>query len=159
VELWDRQPAESDQAWRAFVAYRDAGLHRRYQDSGLPFADTAKLATTHEWAKRTRAYDAWADQIAQEAYRHALEQAATQRASQQAEIVSMGLTVSVNGIRALLLRQAESPTAEILQPTALIRLADMSIKAAQLLEGKPTDNLRISLADLSPEEIAILRRK
>lgn len=159
MDLWDRREDETDQAWRAFVAYRDAGLHRKFADSKLPFADTAKLAVKYEWAARTRAYDAWSEEVRKTAYAESLKASAAKMAQDQQEIVSMGLAVAVNGIRALLLRQQESPTAEVVPQNVLVRLAEMSIKAAQLLQGKPTDELKVSVADLSPEELALLRRK
>lgn len=159
MELWDRQPDENDKAWRAFVAYRDAGLHRRYQDSQLPFADTAKLAAAHGWAERVRAFDTWAEKIRQDERERTIRAVEAKITQEATETACMAIQVAANSLRAALLRQAESPTAEVIDPKLAIKLLSDGVKTLNLVQGKPTDNLQISLADLTPEEIALLRKR
>lgn len=154
---WDRRPDEKDSAWAAFSAYRDAGLHRSFQASGLPLADTLKLATSHEWRTRVKAWDAHVEQACSEAREHAVKAAATRIAQEQVEAVSMAFSVSVNALRAELAAQHEGDgTAKTVDLRVVAKLLDTATKHWALLQGKPTESLKISLEDLSPEELAAL---
>jgi len=70
---WDRQPGDTDAAWRAFQSYRDLGpdrtLDRAYQHRyGHERASAAghfrEWARHNAWVDRTRAYDAFIEQQA-----------------------------------------------------------------------------------------------
>lgn len=72
MKPWDRRPDETDQAWTAFVTYRDAGPGRNIRDTtkatGKAPSTHRQLAlwsSKHDWVQRVRAYDAWLDQEVQ----------------------------------------------------------------------------------------------
>ena len=157
---WDRKPEEKDSAWAAFSSYRDAGLHRTFQSSGLPLADTLKLAKEHAWVSRVRAWDAHVEQACQEARQAALVATAARLAQDQAEAAAMAISVAANSLRAELAAQREGDgTAKTVDLRTAVRLLDTGIKLNLLLQGKPTDTLKISLEDLTPEELAALLGK
>lgn len=154
---WDRKPAEKDNEWAAFSAYRDAGLHRSFQASGLPLADTLKMATAHAWRTRVKAWDEHVEKACSEAREHALKAAAERIAQEQVEAISMAFSVSVNALRAELATQREGDgSAKTIDLRVVAKLLDTATKHWALLQGKPTDNLKISLEDLTPEELAAL---
>lgn len=71
---WERQPDETDAAWRAFVVYRDLGPDRtlleaykqRYgkETATSPAGHVTAWATAHRWVDRTRSYDAYIERQA-----------------------------------------------------------------------------------------------
>lgn len=160
VHPWDRQPDEKDSEWAAFSAYRDAGLHRTFQQCGLPLPDALRLAPKHRWITRTRAYDVYVEAACAEARVEALKATAARMGQDAAEAACMGIQAGANGIRAILSAQAEgNGTAQTLDAKTAMKLVVDGAKLGLLLGGKPTENLQISLADLTPEEIAALRSR
>lgn len=93
-EAWERQPAEPEKAWRAFVLYRDAllegGVGTRSQRavclSLFPNRDPTAARTRDiglwsvrwRWVERCAAFDAKLDADKREAFRRALERDAEQ---------------------------------------------------------------------------------
>lgn len=71
---WERQPGETDAAWRAFVVYRDLGPDRtlleayrqRYckETATNPAGHVTAWASAHRWVNRARSYDAYIERQA-----------------------------------------------------------------------------------------------
>lgn len=60
--MWERQPGESEQMYRRFVAYRDAGLARTTRDLAVIMKKSVSylqgVAWRHQWHRRAVAWDA-----------------------------------------------------------------------------------------------------
>ena len=157
---WDRQQTEQDREWAAFSAYRDAGLHRSFQASGLPLADTLVMAKAHQWRTRVRAWDDHVEAACSQAREDAAKAAAARIAQEQVESISLAFDISVHELRAMAAVQREGDgTAKTLDPRVVAKLLELATKHWALLQGKPTDSLKISLEDLTPEELAALLGK
>lgn len=67
-ELWERQPAESAQAFEAFAKYRDMGVNRSLrkvvQEINKSLTTIGEWSSKHDWVKRVAAWDAEQDRIA-----------------------------------------------------------------------------------------------
>lgn len=102
---WERIDGETDKAWAAFRAYRDAGPLRRRIAVARKFYDRPDLKATpatwsgwarkYDWRGRIEAYDAFLVEQArhrQDAIATALKDAILMRAQDIAETVAMGAT-------------------------------------------------------------------
>ncbi len=69
--LWDRQPGEGDEAWVAFVIYRDLGadrtLKRVREELGKSDTMVERWSSTHQWVYRSAEWDKHLDQELQKA--------------------------------------------------------------------------------------------
>ena len=68
---WDRQPGEGDEAWEAFVIYRDIGVDRSIkiveQRTGKSHAIIGRWSSAHKWVRRSAEWDKHIDQEQQKA--------------------------------------------------------------------------------------------
>jgi hypothetical protein len=70
-DLWDRQPGEGDEAWEAFVTYRDSGLEdgarrstrRTARELDKSHTLIGQWSGNYEWQLRTQAFDRNLDAI------------------------------------------------------------------------------------------------
>jgi len=64
---WERQPAETPQAWAAFVAYRDLGPYRTAEKAAAQLKKGNRafgaFCTEYNWVARAAAWDAECDKI------------------------------------------------------------------------------------------------
>lgn len=69
---WDRTDKESEEAWEAFVVYRDMGARRSLPLVAEACGKSASLmqgwSAKHDWPNRARGYDRWQDQQMQAAW-------------------------------------------------------------------------------------------
>jgi hypothetical protein len=135
-------------------------LHRSFQSSGLPLADTLEIAKKMNWRTRVQAWDAHVEKACSDAREHALTAAAARIAQEQVEAVSLAFDISVHELRAVAAAQREGDgTAKTVDLRVVAKLLELATKHWALLHGKPTDSLKISLEDLTPEELAALLGK
>ena len=71
MEIWERQPGETDAMWRPFEHYRNAGPSRTLARSadalGLSTSRLEQLSSRWKWQLRVRAYDMGRDRTLQQA--------------------------------------------------------------------------------------------
>lgn len=108
---WERQPAEPDRAWEAFVVYRDAGNARSIPRAAQTLSKSIPVlkpwSTRWRWGERVHAYDRHMDAIALEAREQATREAVTkmvERHAMHSEALLRGLVAPTE---ALLRRIAE----------------------------------------------------
>lgn len=69
---WDRTDKESEEAWEAFVIYRDLGTKRSLRLVAETLKKSEGLmggwSSKHDWPNRARGYDRWQDQQMQVAW-------------------------------------------------------------------------------------------
>lgn len=69
---WDRRDEESEEAFEAFVLYRDMGVKRSIRAVAQALGKSHQLmavwSSPNDWPNRARAYDKWLDQQATQAW-------------------------------------------------------------------------------------------
>ncbi len=156
LQVWERQPTETDQHWGWFQLYRDlhpsirsvARAYALYKEEDAPEAITATLvanremlslrapgwfeavATSNQWPYRAKAYDEWADQ-------DLLERLQSTRVRHLAEVADIGRRLREKAAKAL----------EVLEVVTYEVIIDD--------EGNPRT---IEISSLTPAAIAQLAR-
>lgn len=100
-DLWERQKNESQQAYEAFVVYRDLGAERSItrvvQELNKSRALIGKWSSRFKWVERCRAYDNHLDEIA----RREAEKRYKEMTSRHIEIATTLQTRALKSLKAL----------------------------------------------------------
>lgn len=137
---WDKQEDESEQAYAAFRAYRDAPA-RTLQSSGLPLPDALKLAPKHRWVTRARAYDKHIEEFQLQARKDAITKAEAEYAQDIIATAFMGIQAAMQAIRGILARQAIGDgSAEILGTKDALALLKGCQEVLLRAKGEPTEH-------------------
>lgn len=160
-EPWERQDAESEEAWAAFRTYRDMPADARMitRAATRSTATLSKWFNEHGWNQRCRAYDAKFDQI-----RVDEREAMYRRSAQQIAIDHM---LMLSDARELVQREIakwteasrSSPMHGLVKVADITKLFDMVVKLDRLIRGETTENVGskdLNYANLSPEELDTL---
>jgi hypothetical protein len=157
---WERQENEKDQAWAAFVAYRDMG-------PGRSIAKVAQVigreksksllegwSSRHGWVRRAAAFDQHQEATA------AADARATTRAARAAVLDQQAVAARVMLAKGLQALQAVDPTQ--IDPRALPKWIEAAIRLNRQAVGLPdrivgdqdmTDDVEVGpVGHLSPEE-------
>ena len=149
---WDRQDGETETAWRAFVVYRDAPARSLPRDP-----DGLKMAKSHAWVSRCRAWDAYWDEYRQEARKAAISEAETEMADLMLQASHALVKAGLHELEAIRRRQAMSPdgSAELMTAKDAQACVEKGAKLYLLLQGKPTERSEVQtqVKDLSLEEL------
>lgn len=83
---WERQPRESDKAWKCFTFYRDSGGERSLESTAQAFGYSSRrqverYAERHTWRVRVVAWDAHLDALRRDAVEDEVEQMARRHAT------------------------------------------------------------------------------
>lgn len=149
-ELWERQPRESDPAWRGFVTYRDMGLGRTIVASALQLGKKRGYKSTLEgwsvrcgWRERVEAYDSWRDQQRQiaeiEEERGVIKDMVKRHletSSMMQRLVQVEFARHVTALQAHI-DNPDTHKAPTLTVDQIRQLADYSIKLERLNRGEP----------------------
>jgi len=167
-EIWERQPGETDLAWRAFEVYRAASPHNRtYIQTSRTLHDlvdgtyistkaTAGWASRYRWDERIQAFDNY---IGQQELAMLIKERV--RARKETAELGRGLRLkameSLNALTAVLYRTFTDPeTGEVtrelrssLTPNEIARLADTGAKIERLaldlehanMDGTPREDV------------------
>lgn len=156
LEPWDRRPEESDEAWRAFTAYRDQDLPRslRRLAEDLSYADhtvVGRWSSRHDWQERTAAWDLEQDRLRREAMQRENIKAAERHARQMAGFLGAGELFVVELMRRI--REDNTflqamPKQDLLENLArLARVAPRLLVAERLARGMTTESVETRDAD------------
>lgn len=179
LEIWDRQPIESDVAWLGFVTYRDMGLGRTIARATETLGKKPGYAKTMEawsrnyaWRQRVEAYDSHLDQQRREAIVEEKRQEAKDMvrrhlsfSNTMQRLVSVELTRWINKVGANLDKPDLDKDPE-LSPEQLQKLLDQAVKLERLNRGEPesvtetrtkTDDVAKGLSRLTTEELKTMR--
>jgi hypothetical protein len=152
AEPWDRQTNEGVQAFEAFMTYRDMGLHRSHAKVSVALGKSTTLmnrwAKTHEWRKRSVAYDNYIEQVKRDA---AADEIAKMSKRHAGQMQSIGHVLSIP-VSAVLRHIKDNPNAVATLSkkslSELIAKANFSaqllpsvIKAERLISGLETDKV------------------
>lgn len=151
--LWERQPIDTDESFKAFCTYRDQIPPRRFRGLG-PTATIAEWYRDHGWRERIAAYDAWLDSIMLREREEALKKAARNQGTEHALLLVearefLGLEL------AKFLKTSKEHEIQNLRPHEMIRLLEQVIKLERLVQGETTENVsqQVDLSKLSVEEL------
>lgn len=130
---WNRRPDESDKAWIAFVAYRDAGpADRSVRKTAAALGKSETLvgrwSSTHDWPARASAWDAWVDE------RKTQPAVAKARAEMAERHLRLGKALQGRAAQGL---GAIKP--EKLKPSEVAALAKAGVDIERVAAGEPTE--------------------
>lgn len=146
TQPWDRQPDETDKAWRAFVTYRD--MDNRTLEKVAPIVGTQpaaveKLSARWGWRSRCDAWDRERDRMERDARAQAQRDAiksmterhtAIASSMQRLATVELGRVMNRLGVNQEKPNLAQAPQLSIDQIKTLI---DYAIKLERLNRGEP----------------------
>lgn len=139
-ELWDRQPGEGPQAFKAFAAYRDSGIggqRRSLQKTaesltkrdGKPYSQGTlkEWSRHHNWQMRVDAFDEHMDKEVQEELRKG-------RAAMLKNHVGIAQAMLTKALKALQKIPTEELTAQ-----DIARMVDIAAKLERISRGEATE--------------------
>lgn len=163
---WERMPDETDKAWDAFVAYREAGASRTMslvaEQTGYNVSTVGSWSRDNLWGIRAARYDAWLDDV----YRRELAEQTRTMARRHTELAQKTLEVLAKPLQHLLEKNPEELTEELSAKdiVTLFKLAQQSARtlpqvmgAERLSVGLPTEltaNHTEVHVDSSPDRLA-----
>lgn len=149
---WDRQPEESDKAFGAFHVYRDLGSDRTLVQTAAALGRTPSYTRWLEtwsrrwgWPYRCEEWDRHEDKVRQVAALEVTAKAARDKAlvaDSMWRVAARGLVLWNNYLSAAEKKAQAAPIdppAPPIRPRDVVRLGEIGIKLAQLLEGKPSE--------------------
>lgn len=153
-ELWEHQPNESEEAWEAFVMYRELGNERNLTKVAEILGKTVGMmeqwSARHRWVIRAEAWDRELDRAKQDAARAAVSKAAETMGTRHATAAQMTLEAVLSPIRVAVKRLREDPRfvndLTTMDPIDLLNLVTKMAKfvpalviAERLARGEPTE--------------------
>ncbi len=170
TEPWDRQPGEGDEAWEAFVLYRDMGARRSQESVGGKLGKSRQLmsrwSAEHGWVARAGAWDREQDRVRREAHLEEIAEMSRRHATEARALQTAILRPAHELLRRLQANELDLTSVKV---SALIEMALAAARAypgaagmERLARGVPTEitSTRIDVgADLGLEERLELARE
>ncbi len=157
---WERQDAESEEAWLAFRAYRDMiPEERRITHAAARSTPTlSKWYRDHSWEERCRGFDAKFDAINVEERERMYRRKAKEIAIDHMCMLADARELVKRELTKLLETSRESKMHGLIKPRELQGLFDMVVKLDRLVRGETTENIGTTLdySGLSPDELDTL---
>lgn len=139
-ELWERQPGEGPQAFKAFAAYRDSGINGQRRSlqktaenltkrDGTPYSPGTlkEWSRQHQWQMRVDAYDQEMDRLMQEELRKG-------RAAMLKNHVGIAQAMLTKALKALQRIPVDELTAQ-----DVARMVDIASKLERISRGEATE--------------------
>lgn len=155
LELWERRPAESDEAFEAFVVYRDMPLPRSQRGAAERLGKSRQLLSQwsmrHDWQDRVAAWDLEQDRQRREA----MARENVEAGKRHAQIAAGALQAAARVNLAFLARLGDPGSQEaVLEKMGFTDLADLLVKvnrtiprlvvAERLARGMSTESVEHS---------------
>lgn len=158
MNVWDRQDGEPDDAWTAFVEFRDSKPPRRVMrvgGVGLGKATVSKWARDHQWFDRAAAWDRHLDQIRQRELEGLQQQNAQEVSAEHKRILQNARELADREIEKYLAASKTSDMPGMIKASELIKLMEQVVKLDRLTRGDTTENhgVEVDLSNLTPEEL------
>ena len=168
---WTRQPFDTDNRWRAFVAYREQPLPRSIRQTSEILADpmtgkphdvrTLELwSSENAWPERAAAYDRHLDEQRVAAPVAILNEDARTTAAFHADLLRKAQTAAASVVNDWLERLARGERLDGWSPGDVRGLLKDTITLERLVRGQATERVEHGVLDLSAltiEEIETLR--
>lgn len=145
ANIWDRQDKEPENAWEAFVKYRDRGPGRSLTRMQFPLGSTPQQR--HEWANtwawfiRVAEYDKHLDSVRLAEKEARIQEEEKDYGDARKRALTAAFAVAENELR----KWEESSFASdmpIKSDPTLIKLFSEVVKLSRLEEGKTTENIQ-----------------
>ena len=154
---WHRQPEEPEDAWNAFVAYRDQVGARSIPRVGGQLQKLYDWANSFAWRERVREFDAHYQAIRDEERAALLQEDERNTTAERLRILASAKSLA--GRELAKLDRMSQESGEMPGPftlTSVVRLLDVAVKLDRLERGKSTEHIEADLdfAKLTPEERA-----
>lgn len=131
LDPWERRDAETDQAWAAFVAFRDMGLERSLGKVAVQLSKSKPLmqrwSIRHSWVMRTRSWDREVDKL----WRLQLRVAQRKSAERMMNTAAAAMQVAGAGLSQIATKPGD------LKAQDIARLMEVSAKLEQIVYGTP----------------------
>lgn len=160
---WERQDWDAPAEWIGFVVYRDMLAQRGRRHVGT-VADTLSVsrgvverwAADYHWDARAGAYDEWAGALMSES---AIDELRSAGRTQGRLLAEWTECASVE-LRKLMTEVHNNPSS-VLDPKLLLEVTKTTLGLQRLLDGKPTEHVRVSeepdLSTLTDDELDTYR--
>lgn len=160
--MWERQPAETDESWLAFRAYRDMPQEvRTIRRAAIASISTlSRWFREHNWAERVNAYDAALETITLEERTRVLQLAARDVAMDHARMLADASELVSRELAKLVDASRNSDSIGLLRPAEVRRLLETTVKLDRLVRGQATENVKTELdvSKLSIDEVRTLEK-
>lgn len=156
---WERQSVETDDAWRAFKAFRDARPPRRQRSVvGFSTNTICQWYNDFNWPGRCSAYDAHMEKIAQGERESILRQAASEVSAEHMAMIQTARHLAQLELDKLLDASNQCET-NLLRPGEVIKLSEAVVKLDRLVRGESTESVEhnVDLSRLSIDELRTMR--
>jgi len=166
MQPWDRQPFDTDETFKWFVAYRDAKPPRSLSRIKVPGTVTPMLQTKLQWYNdghwrdRAVAWDEHCDALRQEERQETLRIGARAAAEKEALLADTALDLALNEVDKIHSTSIEGPME--LDPrrvAATMATAERAVKVSRLVRGEATEKVDTGpdYSALSVEELRQLK--
>lgn len=162
MNSWERLPAEDENAWNAFRAYRDQRPPRRTRNAGGVFSalDCAAWMTQHKWDARCKDYDRHMDRLVIAEREAVLKQSAREVTADHLLLLRDLRELAENEVSKFLDVSRQGKGYPSVKPNEMIRLVDLVMRYDRLIRGQATSILetseRLDLSKLTAEELETL---
>jgi hypothetical protein len=167
VELpkeWERQPAESQEAWLAFRAYRDMPPENRLlsRTAARATETLSRWYRDHNWASRVLAYDKEFDSISVEERKKAFAMAARDVALEHMLILADARELVQREVQKLVMASRDGDAPGLMRPAEVRKLLETTVKLDRLVRGDTTENVgvkdSVDVSKLTIDEVRQLEK-
>lgn len=153
LELYERQPTESDQAWEAFLKYRELGLQRSLAQVAQSLGKSVQLierwSRTWSWRLRVTEWDRDLDRRRRQADLQAVSDMRRRQLAMATTVQGLG-TVEIQK----LLRDAQASENATLTADQALKLIEIGAKLERLNRDEPGEIVEERNKDLDPDQVA-----
>lgn len=155
MNLWERQPSDTEESWEAFKSFRDAKPPRKLFRPGVPTGKTSEMYRDHNWKARVEAFDIYMDQKAVEERRQIVGMKAKEIAEEHMIILTRARKIVSRELDKLLEASNSDDMAGTIKPSELTKLLEAVIKFDRLVRGESTEktDTGVDLSKLSLDEL------
>jgi hypothetical protein len=157
---------EADDAWFAFVAYRDACPTRRVdrveaRNVRVPTQTAMEWYRAHAWAERAAAWDAHLDGIRQEEAEAQVREDAQAALGRHKKLLRMAYDLADRELSKILEASRATDAPGTVKMGELVRLLDSVVRLERLLHGQTTESISANLdfGALTVEELRQIQTK
>ncbi len=155
---WERQTTETDDAWRAFKAFRDTVPPRRARSViGFAHMTVSQWYNQYRWPERCDAYDRHLERVTLDERDRLLKQKASEVSAEHMGMLQSARHLAQYELDKLRTQSAESEV-PLLRPGEVFKLSEMVVKLDRLIRGESTESVEhnIDYSKLTTDEIRVM---
>lgn len=153
-EVWERLPTDDEDAWAAFVRYRNQEPPRRLERFGRATQQQMfEWFSVHDWHNRVMAWDNHISSVRQREIDGAHGADARAVAARQIHVLNDMLEIVEREIFELRETMRERKTHGLLRPGDISKWVDLIVKYQRLNAGQATERVDVDLSNLTLEQL------